>query len=844
MTQIAASSLLASVAALALAFWTGSACGAEPGGGPVPEIGSWSPTWTDVSKWEHAYVTGNGRMGVMVYGGPAAETLVGNHCRLFLPKGNPEKVPDLAPTLPELRKIYREQGPSAGIEFWMDKAQPSGYRKIIPTDPVHPGFFLSIDTPLSDEAREYVRAVDFATGEVTVGFTDDDGAWLRRTFVSRTDNLIVTSITRPGVKRPIGLSIRAEIEHELIRSAKIVEDGWIGYHNTYTKGKGGYDYGVRVVARGGSTKAADGAIEVRGAREVLILAKIVPWKSPMAPATCDAWDYSPKNPDFAPENLNRYDPAPHFAASSVVAYGKDSDASALLPQVRASLEKISSDCAALFAAHAKVHGELFNRVSVDFGGSEADRRKSGEDLLAMAKKDSRLPMALLERMYNAGRFMFICCAGERPPNLQGIWTGSWSARWSGDFTTDTNEQLAVLVGLGGNLPELMSGHFSLVEDAIPDLRRNAKNYYGCRGIMMPPRMSNHGLMLHWGTWPGVYWTGGAGWMTHFFYDYYLHTGDREFLAKRVAPLVRETCLFLRDFVVEDPKTGKWQFIPSYSPEVKPGIDATMDVMVTRQMVEAHIDICRTLKRDLDEIPRWEAFLAELPDYRINGDGALAEFLDETISPEKQYSHRHLSHLYGPCYDPLSDVTEDKPKLWAAAREATRRRIHSKGQQSSHGRMHMGLAATYLRMPEDAWDRVLAMATSPSMYSSMIASHDPGPRTLNCDSNGSLGEVIHRMLFQSVPGRIDLLPALPRSLPKGDIRGPLARGQIHVDRLAWDAESKTVILGLTSGKTQTITLRMPTATSLSGDGVESADAPNAVALNLSAGKPVAVNLTWK
>jgi hypothetical protein len=114
---------------LTAALGTGGASGAEP------QIGSWSPSWTNAKKWQHAYVTGNGRTGVMIYGGPATETLVGNHCRLFLPKGNPEKVPNLADALPELRRIYREQGPAAGIKFWMEKAQRFGYRKIIPTDP-------------------------------------------------------------------------------------------------------------------------------------------------------------------------------------------------------------------------------------------------------------------------------------------------------------------------------------------------------------------------------------------------------------------------------------------------------------------------------------------------------------------------------------------------------------------------------------------------------------------------------------------------------------------------------------------------------------------------------------
>lgn len=46
-------------------------------------------------RWEDAFVTGNGRMGAMLFGQPADDTLVVNHCRLFLPLGNREIVPDL-----------------------------------------------------------------------------------------------------------------------------------------------------------------------------------------------------------------------------------------------------------------------------------------------------------------------------------------------------------------------------------------------------------------------------------------------------------------------------------------------------------------------------------------------------------------------------------------------------------------------------------------------------------------------------------------------------------------------------------------------------------------------------
>jgi len=60
-------------------------------------------------RWEYAFVSGNGRMGAMVFGDPHDETIVANHARLFLPVGSREILPDLAKYVPELRTIIREK---------------------------------------------------------------------------------------------------------------------------------------------------------------------------------------------------------------------------------------------------------------------------------------------------------------------------------------------------------------------------------------------------------------------------------------------------------------------------------------------------------------------------------------------------------------------------------------------------------------------------------------------------------------------------------------------------------------------------------------------------------------
>ncbi len=778
------------------------------------------------SRWEEAFVTGNGRMGAMLFGDPQNETLVVNHCRLFLPLGSYETVPELAAHLPELRRIIRADGYNAAMTFLLAKAAEQGFPGLIPTDPFHPGFFVHVRQTPEGNVRDYLRTEDFRSGEVAVNWKDDRAAFRRRLFVSRPHNVIVFSMTsdRQGqiscdvefpIPNPVEKNARGEkgwragVGSNLIISKREISDDFVTFHNVYTRGKGGYDAAVRIVLNGGRATVVGDRVRVEGATDLLMLMRIVPWKTPVPPQKSDAWAYAKENPDFT-DRVGSYQSVPALTESSVVPYRTQEDAADLLPQLVRSLESLEADYGKLHGPHQKQHAELFDRVSLDLGGGD-ERQRNSEELLAIAVREKRLPAALAEKIYDGGRYMFICSAGELPPNLQGIWTGSWRPAWSGDFTLDTNLQLAMKHAFTADLGELMGGYFGMIEGFYPEWSLNAQRTYGCPGYLTNARASNTALLLHWGKWPGVFWTGGCGWLAHFFYDHWQFTGDELFLRQHTVPLLKEVASFYEHFMIPDHNTGLYEFLPSYSPETGTGITATMDVMICKDTLKSLILACQALDVERENIPKWQAMLKKLPDYRINADGALAEWVPEG-GPEN-YKHRHLSHLHV-CYEALDDLDPDRtPELWAAAQEALRRRIHSGGEVSSHGRVHMGLAAACLRMPEEAYGRLEVMATGESMFASMMCSHEPDARIFNCDANGAMPEIMHRMLLQSRPGLLDLLPALPEAWPQGEIRGIKARRQITINRFAWDRAAGQLTLRLTSERDQDIVLRVPDAESI-------------------------------
>jgi alpha-L-fucosidase 2 len=244
-----------------------------------------SPThgvWSRIpgKRWEDSFVTGNGRMGAMLFSGPESETFVANHCRLFLPLGTREIVPDLAAALPELRSIIRNQHYGAAMKFLVGRASEQGFPGLTWTDKFHPGVTLRINQPPVGAVRDYARTEDFATGEITERWRDDRGEFRRRAFVSRTDNVIALSISGPV---PCALEFPA-VEHELIESQQTTTTEWVTCHNIYRKGKGGFDTAVRIAR---SNEGCD----------TLVLIRIVPWKTPVKKDQSNAWATSPEHPD-------------------------------------------------------------------------------------------------------------------------------------------------------------------------------------------------------------------------------------------------------------------------------------------------------------------------------------------------------------------------------------------------------------------------------------------------------------------------------------------------------------------------------------------------------------------
>ncbi len=746
----------------------------------VPERGFISSQ--PAETWEQGLICGNGTIGASVLSHPLDETVVFSHERLFLPERAPIMPPHTAPRLFEIRRLIQRGLYQQATQLAFDISDQEGFQY---PDPFVPAFELGIRMNTDMHVTDYARSVDFQTGETTVHWAGTRGVFERRLFVSRADGIAVLRITGPGrgsvncrlelrPRDPDHARFRRNISNQSATADDSPRESSLVYRHDFANAYPGSIHSLegvaRVILRNGSSASEGSALVITGADEVLVFIDI--------------------------ELL--YDP----------------DRSRI-EEMKDALSVLPAEYETLLRRHEAIHGELFNRMRLDLGGGR-DHQLTAEELIA-GSTDAHPSEALIEKLFDAGRYNIISCTGELPPTLQGVWAGTWDPPWASDFTQNGNVPSAIASMLMGNMPELMLAYTSYIESLVPWLEINARRIFGARGIVLPSRTSTNGFNNAFAPrFAGAYWVGGAAWAAHFFYDYYLYTDDRTFLAEHALPFMESAALFFEDYLIEGPD-GRYIFIPTSSPENSPAntrsqstLNATMSVAAAKELLGNLISASRELGTNQEKISLWQGMLEKMPEYQINDDGAVKEWLTPEL--EDNYNHRHSSQLY-PLFDGMPEEIARSPELQAAFRRVIELKLdrhwsdwERRGGYMSFGLVQVGLAAASLGDADLAW-RSLVPLINRYWFHNLASTHNY--RSLfNMDISGGMPAVLIKMLAASEPGEIQLLPALPEAWPAGTIYGVLCRGGVEIKRLHWD--NGTILLTLVSSRQQQITLQAPSA----------------------------------
>ena len=739
------------------------------------------------STWRDALPCGNGRLGALLYGRVAQERILLNHERLYT-DGKTLPLPDTSGEVPTIRRLLGEGRYLEANDYLTKRWRELGYQ--VKTARYQPGPLLHLRHATAEAFSGYRRKLDFATGEARVEWKDGNRVCLRRLFVSRVDHCMVLEESVEGGRVDLALGWGVQDADESadddgisipVRQSVVYRHG-VGALAVQVADDGGLTYHaiLRFTTDGEVRRdGGNGMIRITGARRLAVAATVERGALP------DDWT------------------------------------------ARAALLPAPAEYTNLLQRHVRRHAELYQQVRLQL---DAPAKPRDNESLMLDAYGGRVGDEMVAMLFNFGRYLLISSVarGSLPPNLQGIWNGDYQPPWNCAFFFNENMQMKYWQALPGGLGEMLLPLFDLLESRMDDFRTNARNMFGCRGILPPLFMTPECGLKKNPQSHVQYWTGSGGWLAQYYYDYWLYTGDEDFLRDRAIPFMREVAHFYEDFFVEGPD-GCLLSSPSNSPENFPGghvhegrglrvcVNATMDFAIARELLGNLIEACGRLSVHTDEIESWRGMLTKFPPYRINGDGAMAEWLHDAL--KDNYHHRHLSHIY-PVFPGFEITEESDPDLYRACETALEKRLCI-GLQEQTGWSLAHLACAFARMGRgNRALNALELITRSTLGVNGFTYHNDWRGmgvTMNIrkgrhaafqvEANmGWTAAVLEMMLFCDGK-RLKILPALPARWKKGSIGTIRCRGGYSV-RLSWDREEGRAMCGIDFRRADVLEVKLP------------------------------------
>ncbi|KAI1751610.1 Six-hairpin glycosidase-like protein [Xylaria castorea] len=723
------------------------------------------------------YPVGNGKLGVISFGGPAAEKLNFNVDSLWsggpfedsnYTGGNPTE--PKYPALTEIRATIFQNG-TGDLSPLLGTGDHYGSNRVLGN--------VTISIPELGSYSDYKRSLDLKTGIHTTEFTSGEAKFTTSLFCSYPDQVCVYHIestsTLPRIR--FGFENLLTSRNLTVVTCNGNSVQLVGYTHAALPQGMKFSAIASILGESATSSCLDSGH--------LVSQPSKSQKSKTIIVAADTNYDQKKGNKRAGFSFQGRDPVP------------------VISQITS--EAASKKYQTLLSRHLKDYQALEGVFRLELPDTKHSSEVETADLLSNYDWNCSGDPFVESLLFDYSRHLLISSSRDNslPANLQGRWTERLDSAWGADYHANINIQMNYWGAEQTGLSATEGGLWDYMQDTwVPRGTETAKLLYNADGWVVHNEMNifGHTAMKEAALWAD-YPAAGA-WMMQHVWDRFDYTQDIDWLRRQGYPLLKGIAQFWVSQLQEDLffNDGTLVANPCNSPEIGP---TTFGCTHYQQLIHQVFDNVLSSadlvgEKDQQFLSSVASSLARLDTgIHFTSWGGIKEWkLPDSYGYDEKSTHRHLSHLIGwyPGYSMSSYAGGyHNATIQDAVKETLIARGLGNAEDANAGWAKVWRAACWARLndTEMAYEELryaIDVNFAGNGFSMYTALNPP----FQIDANFGLAGAVLSMLVVDLPlpygaGKertVVLGPAIPPAWGNGSVSGLRVRGGVSVD-FKWD-----------------------------------------------------------